>query len=395
MNLQRMQPLMEALGNPQDKLSIIHIAGTSGKTSTAYYIASMLTATGKKVGLTVSPHVDTITERFQVNLRPISEKTFCKSLELFFKRIENIRPQPAYLELLIAFAYWHFARAKVDYTGVETVFGGLHDATNIAKPPNKVCVITDIGLDHVTSLGSTLDRITAQKAGIIRPHNAVFMYEQDEQIMQVLREVSEQQQAELHEIWPVKSGELPKNMPLFQRRNWYLALSVFSWLQERDDLPELSEGQLAKTTQTYIPARMEEVAVGDKTVILDGSHNAQKLHALVASIRNKYPKQSLAVLVGFVQTKQASLREDLKELLPVTSHLVATGFSTGTRPTVSVPPLKIVEHSEALGFEAWEVAKSPEQAFRKLLRRKERIILITGSFYLLNHVRPLIMNGND
>lgn len=393
--LERMQPLMEALGNPQDKLSIIHIAGTSGKTSTAYYLASMLTAAGKRVGLTVSPHVDSITERFQINLRPITEKAFCKSLERFLRRIDGVKPRPSYFELLIAFAYWYFHRNGVDYAVIETGFGGLHDATNIAKPPNKVCVITDIGLDHTQILGSTLDRIAAQKAGIIRPHNAVFSYEQDEQIMQVLREVSEQQQAELHEIWPVKAGELPRNLPLFQRRNWYLAWLVFSWLQERDGMLALSEKQLAVTSQIYVPARMEEIEIAGKIVILDGAHNAQKLQALVASVKNKYPKQSLAVLVGFIQAKQATLREGLKELLPITSHLIATSFDTGAMQTGSVAPLKIVEHCEALGFEGWEIAKDPEQAFKKLLRRKEKVVLVTGSFYLLNHIRPLIMERND
>jgi dihydrofolate synthase / folylpolyglutamate synthase len=390
--LQRMQPLMERLGNPQDRLKIIHVAGTSGKTSTAYYIASMLTASGKKVGLTISPHAYSITERFQINMRLISEKAFCKNLELFLKKIEGVSPKPSYFELLIAFAYWHFAKSKVDYAVIETGMGGLHDSTNVANKPNKVCVITDIGLDHMEFLGLTLSRIAAQKAGIIRPHNTVFSYEQNEQIMQVIREVCEQQQAELHEVWSLKAGDLPKNLPLFQRRNWYLAWSVFAWLRESDQLPGLTEQQLAQTSQTYIPARMEEIEIGGKIVILDGSHNAQKLHALVASIKKKYPKQKAAVLTGFIKTKQASLHEDLRELLPIASHLSATGFSTGGMPKDSMAPLKIVEHLDALGFENWEIAESPEKAFKKLLKRKEQIILVTGSFYLLNHIRPLIMS---
>jgi dihydrofolate synthase/folylpolyglutamate synthase len=394
-SLERMQPLMEALGNPQDSLRIIHIAGTSGKTSTAHYVADMISKTGKKAGLTISPHVDSVTERFQVNMRPISEKAFCRSLEQLLAKIESVTPRPTYLDILTAFAFWYFAKQKVDYAVVETGVGGLHDATNIAKPPNKVCVITDIGIDHTAILGHTVDRIAAQKAGIIRPHNVVFMYEQDEQIMRVIREVSDQQQAELHEIWPVKAGTLPTNLPLFQRRNWYLAWSVFSWTEEKDGLPELSESQLSASTETYIPARMEVIEHEGKTVVLDGSHNAQKLHALVASLKNRFPKQRMALLLGFMQTKQASLKKNIKELLPVANRIVATSFGTGIMPVDSAAPLRIAEHCEALGFEDWEIAKDPEAAFRELLNGNEKIILVTGSFYLLNHIRPLIMEKHD
>jgi dihydrofolate synthase / folylpolyglutamate synthase len=113
--LERMKPLMQALGNPQNNLKIIHIAGTSGKTSTAYYLANLLKIAGKKVGLTVSPHLDSITERVQIDLEPLGETEFCQAFGEFIDIIKPVEPEPTYFELLMAFAYWYFAKTGVDY----------------------------------------------------------------------------------------------------------------------------------------------------------------------------------------------------------------------------------------------------------------------------------------
>lgn len=393
--LDTMKELMAFLGDPQDGYKVIHVAGTSGKTSTAYYLSSMLRGSGKKVGLSVSPHVDEVNERIQVNTRPLTEKKFCSEFSIFLNKIETCPAKPTYFEVLVAFAFWEFARQKVDYAVVEVGLGGLLDGTNVIRRPDKVCIITDIGFDHTSTLGKTLSAIAAQKAGIIHPTNVVFAYDQDETVMDVLREVSEQQQAELHEIWPLKAGDLPKNLPLFQRRNWYLAFSVFSYLIERDGLEELGNGRLDETTHTYIPARMEVIQVKDKTVILDAAHNPQKLSTLIKSIRHDYPKQPVACLVSFIRTKQTKVRDNLEALIPVSSHLIVTAFSQVDADRISVNPLSIVEACDELGYDQWELVPKPEQAFRKLLSRKEKVLLVTGSFFLLNHIRPIIMKHDD
>ncbi len=169
--LDRIVPLMKLLGDPQDKLKIIHLAGTSGKTSTAYYMSALLQATGKKVGLTVSPHIDTIAERVQIDGLPLPETEFCRELGIFLDIVEFAEAPPSYFELLYAFALWVFERQQVDYAVVETGMGGLYDATNVASRPDKVCVITDIGFDHTHILGKTLPEIAAQKVGIVHDHN--------------------------------------------------------------------------------------------------------------------------------------------------------------------------------------------------------------------------------
>ncbi len=389
--LDRMSKLMEHLGNPQNSYKVIHIAGTSGKTSTAYYLANFLCQTGKKIGLTVSPYVDEINERVQVDLKPLNESKFTKELAVFLRLVDESKLKPTYFEVLVAFAFWEFKRQKVDYAVVEVGVGGLLDPTNVIARKNKVCVITDIGLDHTEILGKDLTSIASQKAGIVKPYNLVISYEQGDEVMDVLREVCDQQQAELHEIWPLKAGELPSNLPLFQRRNWYLAYSAYKILAERDELPELDESQLSQTAQTYVPARMERVVYKGKTVVMDGAHNSQKLQSLVKSMKQQYPGQKLPVLVSFVATKQTRIRHCLEELLPLTSHLIITTFSTDHSEKVSVNPLKIAEQCEVLGFEDWTIINDPDQAFKKLVATKAPVVLVAGSFYLLGHIRPLVL----
>jgi len=393
--LDNMKALMEYLGHPQNAYKAVHVAGTSGKTSTAHYLSALLRASGKKVGLSISPHVDEVNERVQINTHPLTEKKFCSEFRLFIRRIAKSEVRPSYFEVLVSFAFWEFAREKVDYAVIEVGLGGLLDGTNVMSRADKVCVITDIGYDHTAVLGKTLEAISAQKAGIILPTNVVFSYDQDEEIMNVLREVCDQQQAELHEIWPLKAAELPKNMPLFQRRNWYLALSVHHYLQERDGLPELDESLLSQTTTTYIPARMEILHYKEKTIILDAAHNPQKLSTLVKSIKHAFPKQPMACAVAFTRTKQSEVRDSLQELVKATSHLIATSFSSKDTGRIATDPLDIVDGCESLGFEAWELVPDPAEALRKLLGREEPVLLVTGSFFLLNHIRPLIMKLDD
>lgn len=162
-----MKHIMGLLGNPHDSLNIVHIAGTSGKTSTAYYLADMLTKSGLKVGLSVSPYVDIVTERFQFNMLPISEKMFSNKANELIDTLKKEKIRPSYFEFMTAFTYWIFAYLEVDYAVIEVGIGGTQDSTNVAQSKNKICVITDIGMDHMEILGNTIERISENKAGII------------------------------------------------------------------------------------------------------------------------------------------------------------------------------------------------------------------------------------
>lgn len=386
--LERMQKLMDYLGNPQNDYKVIHVAGTSGKTSTCYYVAALLKQAGKKTGMTVSPHIDEINERVQINLEPLPEKKYCKEFIVFLHIVEDSKINPTYFEVLTAFAFWEFKRQACEYVVVEVGLGGLLDATNVVTSVTKLNVITDIGLDHEEILGDTIRRIASQKAGIIKPHSIVVTYEQNEEIMNVIREVADQQQATVHEIWPLKNGELPRKLPLFQRRNWYLAFASYKIIAARDNLPELTEIQLSHSTEINVPARMQKYISDKSTLIIDGSHNQQKLEVLVRSIKYAYPGQKFDVLTSFVSTKQSKIIYCLQALLPICNKLFITEYTTQNKEKTSVDPLKIVDACEKLGHINWEVINDPVKAFRKLQKSENSFKLVTGSFYLLNYIRP-------
>ena len=305
--LERVWPLMELLGNPQDHLRVVHIAGTSGKTSTAYYLSALLAAAGQKVGLTVSPHVDSVTERVQINGQPLPEAEFCRELGDFLDIAQKLDQPPSYFELLYAFALWIFSKRGVDYAVVETGMGGLHDATNVTTRADKLCVITDIGFDHTHILGATLPDIAAQKIGIVHEQNQVLMYEQAEEVMEVVRQWISQHHASL-ELVNERAEEQACHDDLitmadYQRRNWLLAHKTYEYLVKRDSLRQLTRQALQKTQALQVPARMDIRQVSGKTLVMDGAHNAQKMAAFVGSFQHLYPGVKPAILWGSKRAK--------------------------------------------------------------------------------------------
>lgn len=398
--LRRMLPLMKLLGNSQDNLKIIHIAGTSGKTSTAYYLASLLQASGQKVGLTVSPHLDSVTERVQVNLRPLAEAEFCQALTEFLKIIEKHSDQPTYFEFLIAFAYWYFAKTKVDYAVIETGLGGLHDASNVAGREDKICVITDIGHDHMRVLGSSLEQISRQKAGIIKRGNRVFMYEQSEEVNKVFQKQVQNQAATLNVL---REGEERANMmipdalrhlPKYQQRNWLLAYEAYEYVRTRDELPAPSWEGLGKSLVVTVPGRMDTRQIGGKTLVMDGAHNEQKMRAFVSSFQVLYPGKKAAIALALKEGKE--YQTVLPLLLPICARLIITSFDVlQDLPTKSTGSKILAKAAQKAGFQNIMVETDPLEAYNLLKNSSEDVCVITGSFYLLSAVRPAIIDNDD
>jgi dihydrofolate synthase/folylpolyglutamate synthase len=386
--LRRIRPLMKLLGNPQDKLRVIHIAGTSGKTSTAYYLSALLTAAGKTVGLTVSPHVDSVTERVQINNKPLAEPIFCQELTEFLAIVQRAPEPPSYFELLYAFSLWVFARQNVDYAVIETGMGGLYDATNVAGRPDKICVITDIGLDHTHILGKTLKEIAAQKIGIVHDHNEVFTYTQSDEVMAVFQDWAANHHAALHVTTQADerqaSGLDFSAVASYQQRNWLLAHRVYLYLVQRDKLQNLTSEALLQTLHIQIPARMDIRNVQGKTIIMDGAHNLQKMSALVDSFRKLYPDVKPAIVIALKHDK------DYGDVAALLSTLAARVIITSFASSQDLPVESMDPHVLARAFNGrvpTEVIADSSAATRALLNAPEPIGIITGSFYLLSQIR--------
>jgi len=389
--LNRTIPLMAAAGNPHEKLRVVHIAGTSGKTSTAYFMAALLSGSGKKVGLTVSPHIDSVAERVQVNGRPLIEAEFCVRLAQFLEIVETLQEKPTYFELLYAFSFWVFAQENVDYAVVETGMGGLYDPTNIAARKDKLCIITDIGFDHMQVLGHTLKEIAAQKAGIIHAGNTAIMYEQAPEVIGVVKAWTDSQGASLELTTEVAERaaydiKLPSTMPDYQQRNWLLAWRAYNFLAARDTLPQLSKETLLATQLVQVPARMDVRKINGKTVIMDGAHNEQKMATFLSSFRHTYPGAKPAVLLALKQGKEI---QDLGPLFaPLAMRVIVTTFNTSQDlPALSVNPEEIRQAFQAAGVTNVEVCPDQHVAYEKLLGGPEEVCIITGSFYLISQLR--------
>ncbi|MEI7632371.1 MAG: Mur ligase family protein [bacterium] len=385
--IERIKPILSKLDNPQDKIKIVHIAGTSGKTSTSYYIADLLQKSGMSVGLTVSPHIDKVTERIQLNGKPIKDELFCTYLAECIDKIKDLPVQPSYFELLIALAFWVFYKEGVDYAVIETGMGGLHDSSNVTTRADKVCVITDIGFDHMHILGDTISKISYQKAGIIQVKNTVFMYEQSKEVMQVIQDKVKAVDAKLFTVNNLDMLDLNLNhLADFQKRNFILAYKTVSYILQLQSSFILQKADVITSSHTYIPARMDVFNIKDKVLIMDGAHNGQKSHNFVKSFKNMFPNQKATVMIALKDGKEYA--EVLKELKDITSSLIVTKFNTSQDlPAHSIDPTIIRDSAIKMGYASVSVIDDNKLAYNELLSKKDDLLVITGSFYLLSQVR--------
>jgi dihydrofolate synthase/folylpolyglutamate synthase len=385
-NHDTMGSLLDYLGNPQEKLRIVHIAGTSGKTSTAYLIRALIEEAGIKTGLTVSPHIVTIRERVQVDGEPLSEEKFAAYAHEFLRIVAESQLETTYFELIIAFAWWVFVREDVKIAVVETGIGGLFDATNMVKRADKLCVLTDIGLDHTEILGDTLAAIAAQKAGIIQPGNTVVVQPQNTAVMDVFTTTAKKQHATLHIAEQIKLAALPP----FQQRNYSVAYAAYNLL----GLPTPTDIQISRAITKLPPGRMEAIKIGSKTVILDGAHNGQKLRALHEALSTRGVTKTV-VIANFVEAPDAKITDALEALAPFTAYLVAPPFTIAQDfyNRHSLLPADMAARAKKAGIPHAIAANDIADAIQKVLARPEETIVVTGSFYLVSAVRKQLLHS--
>ena len=386
-NLKRMKDLMKFLGNPQKKLNIIHVAGTSGKTSTCYYVASLLNQAGYSTGLSVSPHIDEINERLQINLNPLKISAFIDVIKEFSQTIESFDQDITYFEFIISLAFWYFEKQKVDYAIIEVGIGGLIDGTNIADNSSKICVITDIGIDHTKLLGNSIELIAKQKAGIIKKNNQVFCYNQNSAVDNIIKNEANKFEAKLHHP---KHYKYILNLNEYQKRNFLLACSVVDYILEKDVKHSLNMEQIKNASNIIIPGRFEVIKLKNKTIILDGAHNPQKINSLVENVLKSYPDESTRILIALSSSDKQKNNEILLSLIKMTNKITITQLS----------PINDQELEEK-----YEVFKTildgkdvnylgdPKKALTNSLDSSENVLIITGSFYLVGKYRKTLIQG--
>ncbi len=389
---ERILPLLKQLGNPQDTIPAIHIAGTSGKGSTAYYSAALLKQAGYNVGLAVSPYVVDISERTQVDGAPLPPDEYAKYFTCYIEQLRRIRADVTYIECLYMFSFWLFGRLKLDYMVIEVGLGGRLDLTNVMTRTDKTCVITDIGFDHMAILGDTLDKISYEKAGIILPDNDVIMYRQGPEVMHSVRQSVQRHQAHL-KVLPRRPYPNRLNwLPLFQQRNCYLAEQAVAIRLRRDHRP-LPDMRARKTAmQVVIPGRFEVLKNQRETIILDGAHNPQKIQALIQAVRSRYGSVPLVCLAAFSGSKVDNVEDMLQPLKRECRKIYLTQFQFLFHQFKYAARPDLLQ--DKLGHANSEINANPKQALedaREYAQKHAAILIVTGSFYLLGILRPVIM----
>lgn len=384
--LDTIRALLAYLGDPQDGLRVVHVAGTSGKTSTSYFIRGLLERAGCKTGLTVSPHIISIKERTQVGGGVLSDRVYIDYAVEFLALVERSELHPSFFEIMMCFAYWVFAKEKVEYAVIETGMGGLLDGSNVATRPDKVAVITDIGLDHTHILGKTIDAIARQKAGIVHENNQLFLIEQSADAMEPIINYAHQKHAQV----AIVSAESEPALPSYQRRNWSLAKAVYSYLHKRDGLIELVQVDYNAVMQQMPPGRLEKVQYGDKLVILDGAHNPQKLQALGEAL-SEIGLTRLTVMASFINAPEYKLADNMTALAQFTHSLIIPEFTVVQDLLKQSPPAdEMRELARRSGISSVTVQKDVRQAAKNLLECSDDVIVVTGSLYLVSQVRAVL-----
>lgn len=188
--------LLNACGNPEKDLKIIHIAGTNGKGSVSAMIASILRAAGYKTGLYTSPHLLRFNERIRINGRPISDSDIVKFMSIYKRDIDDI--EATFFETTTALALWYFKNSKTDVCVIETGLGGRLDSTNVVDP--RLTVITPVDIDHAEYLGNTLEKIAFEKAGIIKKGVPLILAPQEESAKTVILKKAEEMKSQVHDL---------------------------------------------------------------------------------------------------------------------------------------------------------------------------------------------------
>lgn len=316
--LERIRELLHRLGNPQNELRYVHVAGTNGKGSVCSMLSSVLTQAGYTTGLYTSPHLQFYNERIKINGTDISDGELCEVARQVKNCVDEMDSKPTEFEILTAMALLYFKQRCCDIVVLEVGLGGRLDATNVVPAP-EVAVITNLGLEHTDVLGDTLEKIAEEKGGIIKPGCAAVSYDSAPEAVDVLSELCKERAvplsrvnyADIHLSERSLSGQqfLWKNrikltLPLLgdhQLHNAALALETIETLRGRGwAIPD--ESILRGLQEVRWPARFE-VLGRNPLFILDGGHNPQCVQALTDTVKYLRPKERVVFLIGVLADK--------------------------------------------------------------------------------------------
>ncbi|MBX9580918.1 MAG: hypothetical protein K2X87_11470 [Gemmataceae bacterium] len=444
LKLERMRALLRLLGDPHDRLRIVHVTGTKGKGSTCALLAAALRAAGYRVGLFTSPHLERVEERIQVDGVPITAAELAARMAEVaptVRALEAAGPGPTFFEIGTALGFLHFVRRRVDVAVVEVGLGGRFDSTNVCRP--LVSVVTSVGLDHTAQLGNTVEAIAREKAGIVRRRVPVVSGVTDPGPRDVIRRAAAELGAPLWELGrdfryeftpghrpgglchqdtragrPVLPGivfggtGLPACEPTgpvvevvtgrryppmalgllgrHQAHNAAVAVAAVERLREAG--LSVPDGALARGLAGVVwPARVEVVA-RSPAVVLDTAHNVPSAGALVATLRESFPAAGRKAVVLAVSADK-DVAGILRVLAGYFDHFHLTRYGNNPR---AVPPEKLAEVLAGIAPGAGATVHpgaAAAWAEARAAAGPADLVCVTGSVFLAGELRPHVVAG--
>ncbi len=409
LGLDSTRKLLELLGNPQDNLNVIHVAGTNGKGSVCSFISNILKEEGYKVGLYTSPYLETFTERIRVNGENIPEKDVARIITLIKDKIEIMVSEgyssPTEFEIVTAMALYYYNEQKMDYVVLEVGLGGRYDSTNVIKNP-LVSVLVSISFDHIGVLGNTIGKIAYEKAGIIKENGTAIVYKQVKEAEDVVKEVCENQNATYIEVnfdnILVKKSDIYsqvydctimdekfENMEIkligeHQINNSIVALNIAKFLRDNKNVKISNESIKNGLLTTKWAGRIEKI-MEKPMFIIDGAHNEDGAKSLCKSLEKNFPDKKLTLLIGMLADKD--IDSVLKILMPKFNKVITT--TPDSDRAISSEELK---NKISMYIDDVISIENIEDAVKYTLdnAKEDEVIISAGSLYMIGTVRTLV-----
>ena len=411
LGLDRMEELLRRLGNPQDDLKVIHVAGTNGKGSVSKYLEEGLSACGYKMGLYTSPYIETFNERIRYDGADISDE----DLEYYGQKVVSAAEamvaggldSPTEFEVVTAIAFLYFAGRQADITILEVGLGGIGDSTNVVKSP-LASVITSISYDHMAQLGSSLAEIAVNKAGIIKTGCPVIANVPQRDAAKIIARKAYAMGSRLYDISGIRaavSDETPfsqkVSMELYEKsysdveismvgrhqaENLKTALATLEILRKSGAVKLDREALYEGLKRARQPGRFEVISE-DPLVIIDGAHNEAGAQALQETMAQHFAGKKILLVAGILADKE--IDSIVKFLTKITDHIIVTEPDNPRKLAAE----KLAEHVADFGVAAEAVSDVEAAVHRaKELADGYDVILFAGSLYLIGDVRRLWRN---
>ncbi|ACL70186.1 bifunctional folylpolyglutamate synthase/dihydrofolate synthase [Halothermothrix orenii] len=428
--LDRINALLGSFNHPEDRLKVIHVAGTNGKGSTIAFLKSIYTEAGYRVGVYTSPHLIHFNERIEVGNRAISTAELTDLVSELVPRVEDLKKDPevggpTYFEFVTALALLYFARKDVDLVLLEVGLGGRLDATNVIKEP-LVSVITSISLDHTSILGNDVKSIAREKSGIIKRDCPVVTGVRNKEALRVIEETAKLKNSPLKiidkeysyniiesslegqsfTVFRLNNGDYSlekeaesingtekieyfiKLPGVYQVRNALLAMAVVDYLQEQYpvNLVQIKKG----LASAFIPGRMEVLA-RSPLIIADGAHNVEGVKKLVNSLGPLINEdRQFYIIVGILGDKDVEGMIEMLDFGKAKKELIITR-NTNSR---SCSPEVIGQYAQRRGIK-YRVYPDLKTSLTGVLNdaRPEDVICVTGSLYTVSEAKILVQSG--